>query len=616
MKNLVLVFLVSVVYAFQIFAAEPPAKRRRVSNKEASVVLQVGPQQEALEIPTHIALDLATVESYINAFLDHSTPIPFTSQLLNLESSKRLIAFCQSELTTKDDVLAELEKYEWGPLIELYNANYLLAYIKKYEDTKSPDKKESTLHDILLEVISSRLSQSVKENKLPTDFDDALTAIDKNSRLKKYLTEQLYNQDAPWSTMFNIQELRGLLIPSVAFHPAGQLFAVSGFGNSIRFYSPSTGEYIFSSQYENPEHDHKKAINAMQFSPCGTYLFTCSSDETAKLWTSGGELLYTLKVDKGSVTSCAFHPELPFVVVGDADCLYTLDIKSFKEKKYQKKFPSIRSVAAAQDTIAIGHDDKTLTIIDKAFTENLEPKKIQLAQGHISSVQFYPDGSGSILATCQNSPSIIKIMAEDGAYKKTRMLQFQGNNIIAASLSPNGKELVVGYNQKVFIYDPLTLQVIREIKTVKPVDLVLFNPDGQSFLVNTYFDCLTMIGTNFARAGFTLESALGCSFKDVLSVLKTGKLPIGFNNGALDAVKPLQKAEKAGPADPDLPKIHKSAELENEIVGAAAAFEQLKQKKLRRSKRKLNPKDRMPVGSGKSPQSEKTGFTDDDDDDQ
>lgn len=592
MKNLVLVFLVSVVYAFQIFAAEPPAKRRRVADEEASVALQVGPQQEALEIPMHIALDLATVEICITAFLDDRTPIPFTSQLLNLENSKRLIAFCQSELTTKDDVLAELEKYEWGPLIELYNANYLLVYIRKYEDTKSPDKKESTLHDILLEVISSRLSQSVKENKLPTDFDDALTAIDNNSRLKKYLTEQLYNQDAAWSPMFNIQELRGLLISSVAFHPEGQLFAVSGFGDSIRFYNALTGEYIFSSQYENPKNDHKKAINTMQFSPCGTYLFTCSSDETAKLWTSGGELLYTLKVDKGSVTSCAFHPKLPFVVVGDADCLYKLDIDSFKEKKYQKNFPPIRSVAAAQDTIAIGHDNGTLTIIDKAFTENLEPKSFRLAgEGCISSVQFYPDGSGAILATCQKPPSITKIKPYNGVYKKTRMLQFQGDNIIAASLSPNGKEFAVGYGNKVSTYDSSTLQVIREFTTVKPVDLVLFNPSGQSFLVNTYFNSLTMIGTNFAKAGFTLERALGCSFKDVLSVLKTGKLPIVFNNGALDTVKPLQEAEKAGPADPDLAKIHKSAKPEKGILGAAAAFKELEKKGLRRSKRKRNPKE-------------------------
>jgi WD40 repeat protein len=530
---------------------------------------------------------------------------------------QRLIAFCQLELTTKDDVLAELEKYEWGQLIELYNANYLLVYIRKYEDTKSPDKKESILHDILLEVISSRLSQSVKENKLSTDCDGALTAIDANQRLKEFLINQLYNKDAAWRIMFNIEELRGLPIPSVAFHPAGQLFAVSGFGDSIRFYNALTGEYIYSSQYENPKDDHKKAINAMQFSPCGTYLFTCSSDETAKLWTSGGELLYTLKVDKGSVTSCAFHPELPFVVVGGADSLYKLDIDSFKERKYQKNFPSIRSVAIAQDTIAVGHDNGSLTVIDKAFTENLKPQNLKLAENDcISSVQFYPDGSGAIFATCQKPPSIIKIKPHNGVYKKTKMLQFSGDNIIAASLSPNGKAFAVGCGKKVSIYDSSTLQLIREFTTVKPVDLVLFNPDGQSLLVNTYFNHLTMIGTNFARAGFTLESALGCSFKDVLSVLNTGKLPIGFNNGALDTVKPLQEAGKAGPADPDLAKIHKSAELKKESLGAAAAFEQLKEKKLRRSRRKLNPKDRMPVGSGKSPQSEKTGFTDDDDDDQ
>ena len=100
----------------------------------------------------------------------------------------------------------------------------------------------------------------------------------------------------------------------IAFSPDGSTLASSSSDKTIKFWDINSGELKSgepkSGELKNTPTGCVSWVHSIAFSPDGSTLASCSSDETIKLWDiNSGELKNTLTGHSGSVSSIAFSPD-------------------------------------------------------------------------------------------------------------------------------------------------------------------------------------------------------------------------------------------------------------------------------------------------------------------
>jgi WD40 repeat protein len=112
-----------------------------------------------------------------------------------------------------------------------------------------------------------------------------------------------------------MRTLRGHTAPvrGIAFNPNGRLLASASEDNTIRIWSPSTGEQLRILS------GHTDKINGIAFSPDGLWLASASDDKTVRLWDPAtGKLLRTFVGHNSHVLSVAFSPDGKLLASGGA----------------------------------------------------------------------------------------------------------------------------------------------------------------------------------------------------------------------------------------------------------------------------------------------------------
>ncbi|ETO34311.1 NB-ARC domain-containing protein, partial [Reticulomyxa filosa] len=232
--------------------------------------------------------------------------------------------------------------------------------------------------------------------------------------------------------------------------------------NNVNFTNASMNKVYFG-EYAYLK-GHAAIVDAVQFSPDGSNIVSCSHDSTIRIWdTSSGKQLQLLEGHSGVVNTVRFSPDGSKLVSCAWD--YTVrmwDVSSGQQiQKWEEHSDSVNSALFSPDgsKIVSCSRDNTIRIWDV-----LSGKRIHLLKGHsanVNAVQFSSDGSK--IASCSNDRTIRIWDVLSG--EQLRMLEGHLDYVLGIQFSSNGSKLISFSNDKsIRVWDLLLCQQIHVLE--------------------------------------------------------------------------------------------------------------------------------------------------------
>lgn len=300
-------------------------------------------------------------------------------------------------------------------------------------------------------------------------------------------------------------------VEAVVYSPDGKLLASAGWDNTVHVYRADTPNL---GNLEKKFAGHVGGITCLAWSRDGKFIASGSKDFTVRVWdVATGRGVFMTTDHKQSVTAVAFDPKGKFLMTSSLD-----------------------------GTI------RMYDILEPA--NNAKPRFVQYS-GPVNGFNFAQDGKTIYVAG--NKPGIEQISFR-GLVSRT--LSGHSDKVNAVSLSPDGKFLASGSNDKSVIIWDLTAgtQLKKLTGHVWKVNSVSWSSDGK-YLVSTGNEGETIVWEVETGKAMTTLKALGYNarnavFSPSLNQIAVATMMDVTNHGAVIYSTKLVKAVPAKPGKP------------------------------------------------------------------
>ena len=510
MKKLLFGLVLLVSNGVQAAESQAPQDQKAGQGQEKIVKLILSDGKTEIQLSSSLAKAFTLLGNMLEDLGDSDEAIPVNNQFVTQETLRQLTYLNSSEVGSVEEVLAIINQYSLEQLVKLFLANNFLESSKVFTMMQNSAATKQ-LTDILFERITEELISIVF---LTQDHLVALGLLDSHRDISRDFKIELYKR-APWDLLKKLAAHNTHGVASVVFSPDGTQIATASADTTAKLWDIQTGQLLLTLT------EPTGWINSVAFSPNGQLIATGSSNNTAKLWNvQTGELLHILQGHNGMVTSVAFSPDGLMV--------------------------------------ATGSGDRTAKLWN-----TLTGQLLQTLEGRISlvlSVAFSPDGTQ--IVTGSNNGALKLWNVQTGECLRT----LQGQQSLSASVgfSPDGQSIVVGPIGKTM--NLWNLKTGKLFDTVQVYDSSILSagrlsPNGSMIAVGGINGDITILVNRLAAKGVNLQTALGLSLPDLLSILKTSRTLEDLENirkieallnaesSASDSLKQVEQSQIAGSAE-------------------------------------------------------------------
>ncbi len=277
----------------------------------------------------------------------------------------------------------------------------------------------------------------------------------------------------------------GSYVNSTKFSPDGQQILTASSDNTARLWD-TNGNLL--TVFQGPD---EYRVNAV-FSPDGRQILTASWDKTARLWDTNGNLLTVFQGHENGVESAEFSPDGRQILTASDDKTARLwDTKGNLLALFRGHEDGVESAEFSPDgrQILTASDDKTARLWDT------KGNLLALFRGHESNVKsavFSPDGRQILTASDDKTA---RLWDTNG----NLLAVFQGHKsfVISAEFSPDGRQiLTASWDKTARLWDTKgnLLAVFRGHES--SVHSAKFSPDGRQILTASRDDTARLWDTN------------------------------------------------------------------------------------------------------------------------
>ncbi|OYD86537.1 hypothetical protein CDG77_34630 [Nostoc sp. 'Peltigera membranacea cyanobiont' 213] len=239
-------------------------------------------------------------------------------------------------------------------------------------------------------------------------------------------------------------------------------------------------------------------VHTVVISPDGQTIFSCSDDNTIRLWSlSQRQEIYILRGHSKGVSSIAIHPNGRILASGSYDETIKLwDIQTKQELiTITAHSGGVHAIAISPDgrTLISGGADNTVKVWDLQ-TGNL----LRTLTGHsgaIYAVTFHPDGQTIV---SQSDDKTLKLWHFDTGIKLCTLPTRCSGGRTSLAFSPDGQILVSACRETLKLWDCSTRQELHVLHGyLENIKSLTFSPGGiDSFAISSYGQLLACNSTN------------------------------------------------------------------------------------------------------------------------